>query len=99
MSLPTFLQSYFWDIDFKQLDFRKYRQFVLARILEYGDKKALKWAAAKFPTKDWRDTLIQSKNLTPKTANFWAIILGIDKNKIPCLKKFFQKKQSRIWPY
>jgi len=42
-ALPKFLKPYFWDVDFAELDYKKYPRFVLGRILEYGDKRAINW--------------------------------------------------------
>ena len=40
---PAFLKQYFWDIDFDKLDIEKYPLYVVARILNYGDEKAIAW--------------------------------------------------------
>jgi len=41
-TLPEFLKKYFWDVDFSKLDKEAYSQFIIERILEYGDQKAIK---------------------------------------------------------
>jgi hypothetical protein len=42
-ALPKALHRYFWDVDAKRLNIRKYRQFIIERILEFGDEKAIRW--------------------------------------------------------
>ena len=97
MVLPKFLQSYFWDVDFKNLDTDKYSHFILERILEYGDKKDLNWATEHLSKDAFKKTVFCSRSLSPKSANFWALILNLDKNNILCLKKSSLKKQNKIW--
>jgi len=99
MSLPKFLQSCFWDIDFEKLDFQKYPYFVIERILEYGNKKDVDWLAKNFPKDTIKKTIISSRSLSPKSANFWALVLNLDRDKVLCLKKSSAKKQNKIWPY
>ena len=96
MALPKFLKSYFWDVDFWQLDIKKHRQFILTRILNYGDKKAIEWAKKKFSKNEIKKTLLSSRSLDRKSLNFWSLIFGLDKI---CLKRLSQTRQSKIWPY
>lgn len=97
--IPQFLQKYFWDVEFLTLDIKKHSQFVIERILEYGDKKSIKWMEDNFPSEEIKNTLSISKNLSQKSANFWQLIFDLDKNKILCLNKSFQKKHKAIWRY
>jgi len=39
--LPRFLNKYFWDVEFEKIDLQKRRVYVLKRILEYGDERAV----------------------------------------------------------
>ena len=41
--LLKFLKSYFWDADFKEIDPQENRAYVLKRILNYGDERAVTW--------------------------------------------------------
>lgn len=99
MALPKFLKNYFWDVNFSTLDSKQYPYFILERILEYGDKKALSWMMQCYPRSILKKVVVSSRSLDHKSARFWALILNIDKNKILCLKKSSLAKQSKIWPY
>jgi len=70
MPLPKILKSYFWDVDFQNLDSRQYAQFVLARILNYGDEKALNWAKKHFSRNEIKKVLLSSRLLDRKSFNF-----------------------------
>lgn len=95
---PAFLKQYFWDIDFQKLDKNKSRLFILSRILEYGDEKAVDWMLKNF-NRDEIVKLLSFARIDPKSANFWAVVLGIEKNKILCLQKHYLEIRKRHWPY
>ncbi len=97
--IPQFLQKYFWDVDFLTLNVKQHPRFVIERILEYGDKKSIKWMEDNFSLGEIKNTLFISKNLSQKSANFWQLIFGLDKDKILCLRKSFQKRHKAIWRY
>jgi len=99
MSLPKFLQSCFWDVDFDKLNPQKYPYFVIERILEYGNKKDVGWLAKNFPKDTIKETIISSRSLSSKSTNFWALILNLDRNKVLCLKESSAKQQNKIWPH
>ncbi|MGB9720039.1 MAG: DUF6922 domain-containing protein [bacterium] len=97
--IPKFLKKYFWDTNLEDLDFKKYRIYILKRILEYGDEKAVAWLWKNFKKSEVRKVLINSRGFSLKSANYWAIILGLPRNKVQCLNKLSPKEQRKIWPY
>jgi len=98
-TLPQFLKKYFWDVDFSKLDKEIYDSFIIERILEEGDEKAAGWMRDNFDIAQIKDVLFNSKNLSPKSANYWQLIFNLKREKILCLRKSFQKKQRLIWKY
>jgi len=97
--LPKFLKKYFWDVEFSKLNKTVHSQFIIERILEYGDEKAVKWLRENFSPQKIKNVLTTSKILSQKSANFWQIIFNLKREKILCLKKSFQKKHRKIWQY
>lgn len=97
--LPAYLKKLFWDVNFDKLDPEKYSQYVIGKILEYGDIKAVKWMFDNFKKKEIVKTLTEAKGCSARSAGFWSLILDIPSNKIPCLKKSYQKMQKSHWPY
>jgi len=97
--LPTFLHRYFWDIDATKLNTQKKPQYVIQRILEMGDPKAIYWLRKNFSKKQIKETLCQGRQISPKTGNFWSLLLGLDKKKIKCFQKGFRRTPHVIWPY
>lgn len=90
--LPEFLHPYFWDVEFKNVDIEKNPDFVLKRIIDRGDTRAFMWVMKKFSLNDIRKLILTSRDLSARTANFWAFVMGIDSKRVPCL----QKPYSRI---
>lgn len=97
--LPRFLKKYFWDVDFGKIDPEAYSQDILARLLEHGDEKAISWMKKNFTRHQITDVLSHYRIVSPKSANFWAIIYNIDKRKVLCLQKPYLEIRRRHWPY
>ncbi|MCK4308845.1 MAG: hypothetical protein KAW42_02600 [Candidatus Atribacteria bacterium] len=98
-TIPKFLKKYFWDVDFSKLNKEIYASFVIERILEEGDEKATRWMRDNFDIAQIKNVLFNSKNLSPKSANYWQLIFNLKRDKILCLRKSFQQKQRLIWKY
>lgn len=97
--LPEFLKEYFWDVKFEELDLEKWRVFILKRIMEYGDDKAVDWMRKNFKKSEIKDALCNYRGYSRKSANFWASVLDIPKQEVLCLKKSSSKIPKSIWPY
>jgi hypothetical protein len=71
---PASFKKYFWEIKAKNLDLTKRKVYVLKRLMEYGDAKAISWAWGAFPKKDWLKAL-KSREISPATKGFWRSLL------------------------
>ncbi|MDP8248413.1 MAG: hypothetical protein P9M00_09780 [Candidatus Tritonobacter lacicola] len=98
-SIPELLKRYFWDIDFGKLDFSNRPGFIIERVLEYGDEKAVAWLMENFPRIQIISVVEKSRRLTKKSANFWAFMFEIEKEKVKCLSRSFQETRKQFWPY
>lgn len=97
--LPPFLKQYFWEVDFNKLDPWKYPKYIIARLMEYGNLKAIRWMLSNFTTRQINNVLRYSRSLSKKTANFWALVQGIRKEEILCLSKGYLARRKTAWPY
>ncbi|MBC8526927.1 MAG: hypothetical protein H8D22_08760 [Candidatus Cloacimonetes bacterium] len=97
--LPEFLRTYFWDVDFDKLDMDAYPKYVLSRILEYGNEKAVRWMKKNYTKDDVADVLFRLRSVSPKSANFWSVIYDIDRKKVLCLQKHYLEIRKMHWPY
>ncbi len=70
------VEKYFWDADFKKINVRKHKRYVLERLLELGDEKAGKWLIKNFSKDDIISALKAGKNISPKSRKFWELVLS-----------------------
>ena len=100
--LPEFLRPYFWDVKFDLLDFKKSRTFILKRVLDRGNTKALGWIRQNYTNQEIKKLLLTTRDISPKTANFWALFLNVDIKKVPALENPLLRRAlepRRRWPY
>ena len=97
--IPAHLKKYFWEVDAKKLNPKKHQEYVIARILEYGDALAVGWMIKTFDKKLIKKVLVGLRGFSAPSANFWRIYFNLNKNDILCLKKSYQKKLGNLWPY
>lgn len=97
--LPRFLEKYFWEVDFGKINFKKGRIYVLKRILEYGDEKAVAWMWKNFEKSEIKNVLANFRGYSQKTANYWALILDLPQKDVLCLKRHSSKEPRAFWPY
>jgi len=95
--LPEFLRPLFWEVDFDRLRVQGHERYVIERVLEYGDLPEVKWMLGHFARQEIVQTLRRSRGLSPKSANFWAFILGVPSEEIRCLSTSFRQRPGKIW--
>lgn len=99
MKLPSFLKKYFWDVDSDSLNLKENSFFIITRLLEYGDFKAVSWLLKHTKRKQIQEVIKKSRELSPKTLNFWGLFFNLNRKKILCLKKSYQEMQKSHWIY
>jgi hypothetical protein len=77
----------FWDTDKNNLDFSKHKRFIIERILRFGMLSDIKWLLSFYNEQEIIGVVKTSKSIDKKTANFWAIHYGIDKDEVLCLNR------------
>ncbi len=97
--LPSKLRKYFWDVDFDKISFDSRKKYILKRILEYGDEKAVVWMWKNFKKEEIKNALRDFRGYSQKSAVFWAFILNIKREEVKCLNKSFRETQKQFWPH
>lgn len=97
--LPKSCHRFFWDIAAAKLNPAKFPKYTTERLLEYGDQKAVAWMQKSFTKKQIIEVLKNSRNLSAKSANFWAVIYNVPKDQVRCLEEDFRKLHRMLWPY
>jgi hypothetical protein len=97
--MDEILRPIFWDSNVSKIDLEKNARQVIERVLEYGDAPQVRFAQKIYPQKKIINVLVNSRQISPKSANFWAEYYNLSKEKRECLKKRLQKKPETSWPY
>ncbi|MDR3626616.1 MAG: hypothetical protein P4L45_07275 [Ignavibacteriaceae bacterium] len=85
--MPKNLQHLFWDINVEMFNPFDYPEYTIGRVLEFGDEEAIAWLKGCFAESEIRKIVKSDRKLSPKSANFWAIIFGIPFDDIAVLRK------------
>jgi len=75
--LPENMTPLFWDVDFETLDFDEYKEFIAARILNYGTYEDLRYLFFFFLKEFLIDLVKTNRELDYLTRNFWRVIYDI----------------------
>lgn len=89
--LPEFLRPYFWDVDFEEIKVGESEMFVTKRIIDRGDSKSLHWLRQNYSKDTITRLLKESRDLSAKTATFWADYLGLKHSEVLCLHKPYSR--------
>lgn len=74
MKLPLSFKKYFWEVDLKDINPLKHKNYIIERLLEYGDEKAFKWLIKNYGLQTILEVGRKSKRISPKTRNFLNLI-------------------------
>lgn len=86
-NIPIKIKSLFWDIDTSKLGVTSSPHFIIKRVLDRGNTNDVNWLLKEFKKEDIIETVSTSRDLSQKTANFWADIYNLNKSKVICLQK------------
>lgn len=87
-------QNLFWDINFKNLDYQKDADFIIERVLNFGDEDDYKKIKKIYGLKKIRAIAKKINYINKKNINFWSIIFNISPGLFQCTQKFLTKKQN-----
>ena len=81
-----FRESLFWDVDFKKLDEEKDAEFVIGRVLDFGNLKEWKKALDLYGLSKIRATALKYIFTSRRNANFWSIMLDLPLKDLRCTR-------------
>jgi len=71
---PRQIKKYFWDVDHRALNIKKYKKYIIERILELGDERAVSWMKKNFSEKDILRALKESRQISFLSSNYWNLV-------------------------
>ena len=84
--IPQHLHSLFWDVNLDNFNPTAYPDYTIARVLEFGDDRAVAWMKETFSEAEIMRVLRTERRLSRKSANFWALVYGIASHEVAALK-------------
>ena len=61
--LPEYLRPFFWDVDLQKLSMKDSSYFIISRLMEHGDEKAVIFLLQNYGRKEMIDVLKNSRSL------------------------------------
>lgn len=72
--LPEKMKPYFWDCNFEKLTIEEYPEFIIERVLSFGNFNDIKWLLKRINKEKFFRVALNSRRLDNRTKNFWKII-------------------------
>ena len=83
--VPAPVRTLFWDTDLSVFEPASYPDYVIFRVLEFGDDLAVEWLRKTFSAEEIRRVLRTERRLSPKSGTFWALIYGLPDQEVAAL--------------
>lgn len=83
--LPSFIQTYFWDVDATALEVERDGEYIISRLLERGDSNAARWMRETYPRERIISVLTKSRELSAPSAYFWADFYNVPASELKSL--------------
>jgi hypothetical protein len=77
---------FFWDVNPDTFEPEAYPEYAIARVLELGDVEAVRWMKAHFDEETIEKVIRSDRRLTPRSANYWALIYQIPAHDVAALR-------------
>lgn len=84
--IPQQLRPYFWDVNADTFPPEAHPEYTIARVLELGDVEAVAWLKSHFTDEVIKDVIRRERRLSPRSANYWALIYGIPLQDVAALQ-------------
>lgn len=89
MAIPVYIKQLFWDAD--KVSIKSHSGYIIRRILNYGNPLSIKWLKNTFQDSQIKEIVKKSRDLTRRTAFFWAHYYKIPLGSIECLRKYYPR--------
>ena len=96
MKLPVSLKVYFWDVSVNELNFDKHRKFIISRILNEGNHRAVAWLFDVYKRETIKDAVKTSRSLSLKTARCWQNYFDLKEEEL-CCTGLHSAKNERLY--
>lgn len=70
-----FRQTLFWDTNPNNIDTKKNAQYIIERVLDFGNDKEVQWLCHFYNRSLIKKIVVKSRSLRPETKNLWILLL------------------------
>lgn len=84
--IPKHLWPLFWDTNIADFDPRQHPVYTIERVLEHGDEDDVAWLLREFTSAQIEEVLRTNRRLSPRSANFWALIFHVPASDVAALR-------------
>jgi hypothetical protein len=70
-----FRQALFWDTNTNNIDTEKNAQYIIERVLDFGNDGEVKWLYHFYDKSLLKSVVAKSRSLMPRTKNLWTMLL------------------------
>jgi Family of unknown function (DUF6922) len=84
--IPKHLAPLFWDTNPATFDPLRHPAYTIGRVLELGDERAVAWMRQAFAEAAIVEVLRNERRLTPRSANFWALVYHVPAGEVASLR-------------
>jgi hypothetical protein len=67
-------QSLFWDVDPKDIDLKRHAQYVIERVLDFGNDDEVRWLWQTYSKRKIRNVVNTSRVLHAKSKALWSLV-------------------------
>ena len=71
-----FRQSLFWDTDPDKIDMEKNAEYIIERILDFGNDQEVSWLRKFYDPNLIRKVVENPRRSNPRTKNLWTLLLS-----------------------
>jgi len=97
MEKPQLSKVIFWDTDYNRIDWEKKARFVIERVVMFGNLKDWRIIQQFYGMEKIKESVLLSRDLDPKTLNFFSLIFNIPKEQFRCY--FILQSNPGHWNY
>lgn len=95
--IPKQFWPYFWETDPAKLNPDKNSLLIIQRLLDWNNFSAAKWVVNSYPIEKIKESLVNLRGWSKRSANFWANYFGIPKTKVLCLHPESPNQRVSHW--
>ncbi|MCX7785982.1 MAG: hypothetical protein N2201_07185 [candidate division WOR-3 bacterium] len=70
-SIPDYIYKLFWDFNKSDVDINRHANFIIRRVLDYGECKAINWLRQTYSDELIKNVINNKRGLLDKTLIFW----------------------------